>query len=656
MKRVFANFIAVALFVLLLPALSACVDEREPERLYRVVLGEAEHVTCAEPVVEVHAGESASFSLTFEEGYAFGTVDCDDYLLGEEGTLLTIPDVRFSRYLEMTAAREEARLRVSLSGACEAVQLCAAGANATFPLDVAVSEVGYAGKYELREGEVRELILYDITEDTEVELRAGEGPLTVREGMQGISYDANGGEFYGNGVRKTTIVAPKKYTRMNTLGASAVAREGYTLAGWSTQEDGSDPVCGRAAAEHLAILYASWKAWTPAARFTFAEAEGGLAVTGYYGQDAEVVVPASVGGMSVTGIATGAFSSLTSPESVVLPAGLSYVEDGAFSNLYSLRTLSLFDDLNLSQYAFSECTPARIILGAVLPPVYGTTENGQFANKLELLYEARAEKKLLFFGGCSVWYGVDSALAEEAFAGYHALNMGVIGGTCATFQMELIRPYLQEGDLFVHLPELISPYQLLYDPSFDQRVFMTLEANYDLVSRLDLTRYTFVLKALSDFLAAKQQLVAEGEAYGYEEGLPEMDERGDLRRARAGGYDNEGKPYVFPDPSALTNYHAEQSFAAQYGMIADMGASVYVGVSPFNDDGVFLPAGEELLRAVERFIAMGNAPAHVFMSLEDGAMDRRYIYDTNWHLSNEGARIYTERVIARLKEALAAEK
>ena len=37
-------------------------------------------------------------------------------------------------------------------------------------------------------------------------------------------------------------------------------------------------------------------------------------------------------------------------------------------------------------------------------------------------------------------------------------------------------------------------------------------------------------------------------------------------------------------------------------------------------------------------------------------MDRRYIYDTNWHLSNEGARIYTERVIARLKEALAAEK
>ena len=85
-------------------------------------------------------------------------------------------------------------------------------------------------------------------------------------------------------------------------------------------------------------------------------ASGGV-VTEYKGNDARVVIPASVGSSAVTAIGAGAFSGNTSIRSVSIPSSVTQIGQEAFADCTSLSSVSLPSSLKkIGIGAFYGCT------------------------------------------------------------------------------------------------------------------------------------------------------------------------------------------------------------------------------------------------------------------------------------------------------------
>ncbi len=682
--------IALAL-ALVLACLCGCGGEK-PERQFRVVLTETEHVLCEERVKTVSSGGDAVFSLTFDRGYGLGSVDGRDCrtVETERGVDLIVENVRYSRTIEVEARELPASFEVALTGDFDERLFCAEGENAVFALETGtgrLAEVGYAGGFEIREeGGTSYLTLKKVDSDLSVKVERGSGALkNLFPGQRAVRYELNGGTLREGG-EALTVVTLRDQPRVNTLrGTNYAEREGYTLVGWNSKEDGSGEHIGlgsRVFAPSAVTLYAEWAAWSPESSFIYAEinasrvgalyaeedkrtldeliaepAEGERAavITGCTCEDEEIVLPETLGGLPVLGIAANAITYRHSLKKIVFPVGLKYVASLAFGYDRALSEVVLFDDLEyFSPTAFGvEASPSKLHLNAVLPPVYGTIENGQVANKIELLLLS-SEPKLVLFGGCGVWYGVNAAQLEAAYGGkYEVYNMGVIGGTCALYQIDLIRELLHAGDVFVHMPELASPYQLLAQTQFDSRVFLSLEADFDLLARLDLNSYTDVWSGFESYLSGKRVSMSADDyvEHTYEDSLGYMGKRGDLLLERPGHFENEGKPYTFFGAADFRGYRAIETMKTVYSGIAARGVKVGFGYAPINGDGLNRLDGAALTSLIEEGFASQEIPARIVMGLDDCILDKAAFYDTNYHLSTDGARYFTDQLFMYLQAA-----
>lgn len=85
--------------------------------------------------------------------------------------------------------------------------------------------------------------------------------------------------------------------------------------------------------------------------------DGTLEITGYQGNDTELVIPAEIGGKCVTSIVDRAFYGCSSLTSIELPAGLTSIEERAFSGCSSLTSIELPAGLtSIGSDAFSGCS------------------------------------------------------------------------------------------------------------------------------------------------------------------------------------------------------------------------------------------------------------------------------------------------------------
>lgn len=694
----------IAAFMLCVFAFGCKRAERYDDTKCNVVITRGEGFVCRSPVLVLPRGGDASFIIELDEGYLISSVDYANHTLvpsPEDAKIvtLTLHAVKYSATVEISTELADTRYRVKLNPdeafSCEnPEQRAASGQDAEFEL---VFNEGYAfGGFE-------EEILYDergadgtsggrkvavtvknITGDTSLTVI----PVAEGEGMRDthnprIRYDANGGKFAG--FDETSFSAgyvPVANRRPNThTGAGILSREGYVLRGWNTRADGSGERIGLGSRYGGdAVLYADWSKSAAESAFSYSlidadsvqklyaeEGKKSLAelvkesvssdkaaiITGYSGTDTGLTAPQRLGGYPVAGIGERAFENKKFT-SVLLPRGIKYVAAFAFLYCDDIKELCLSDDIEYfseNAMGYSPRVPA-LRINAVLPPAYIKTENGQLANKLELLKTCKSKKpKLILFAGCSVWYGLDANAVYSAFNGkYEVFNMGVIGGVCATYQIDLISSYLKRGDIFVHNPELGAVHQLMILNTFDGRVFSTLECNYDFVAELDLTRYDDVWKGFSKYLSGKLVYMS-GDNYepaDYSGGLDYMDARGNNNSVREGGFDNEGLAYEITPSEQFINSPAKGRLNGCYKALSDIGVKVFFGFGPVNSDGLNYASGSALETAIKAAVT----EATVYMDFNDCAMDREYFYDTNYHPSNGGCALYTERVIKLLKSRI----
>lgn len=415
--------------------------------------------------------------------------------------------------------------------------------------------------------------------------------------------------------------------------------------------------------EHL-TLYAEWAEWLPAEDFLYkVNPDGTAELTGYRGEgDGDMfVIPASIEGHKITAVSNSFTTnipcvSISSPV-LVLPDTLLSIQAGAFMHS-AFKEIYFFDTLTYVDNNAFGYNIATYHVNAALPPHYQSVNNSTYyADCVDRLITTANKKRVIFFAGCSFAYGINSPMAQAAVGEEYAVcNMGVNGDINGAFQMEIILHYLNEGDILVHTPEVMSSPQLMSSSYFDGRAFIMCEGNYDLLSIPDFSQSSLFFRAYMHFVTIRENeeecSYSDGRSedfnlYGDYTYPREYDES--TERERDVTYSNDAYNYA---PDMLTEEGMDR-LCAYYDDARAKGATVCISYSPVNSSAQPEVSVMDAGRAFdEKWRAMlaerGYAPISDYI---DYLWPGRFFYDSDYHLNDLGAIFRTERLLLDMQNA-----
>lgn len=486
-----------------------------------------------------------------------------------------------------------------------------------------------------------------------------------------LAYHANGGKRLDGGDPEHPVDVPvtPSHLRWNTsTGTDLFTRPGYTLTSWNTAPDGSGTAVGlgsRITPSEGLVLYAQWHPWTASGLFQWEPLGDGAAITAYRGSERVLTVPGSLGGRPVRAIRAGAFAGAAC-DTVILPDTLRTVENGAFDGCV-FSELYLFDNLRaISDYSFSNCENLRTLhINAARPPVYSGTYYATFADKFDRLLSLRDSRKIVLFSGSSARFGYDSAKIDAAFEAFDVVNMGVFAYTNALPQLELILTCMREGDILLHSPEFdAAQRQFCTSTNLDAAFFNMTEANYDMISLLDLRRYGQVFTAFRAYLDSWEGM--EGRSYALspadfdEDGnpvnTPSYNEYGDYTLYRPNAAD-ESPVYGLPVDYTVRSFPKSafiDPLNGEYQRFLSKGVRVYFTYAPRNRLAVSADSTPEARAELDAYFRE-YLFVPVLGDVESSLVSGVYLYGTDNHLSTEGVALRTEEIIDALTAQLEQE-
>lgn len=482
--------------------------------------------------------------------------------------------------------------------------------------------------------------------------------LFVQENDGTITYFANGGTVVGGGEYFSESCNLTNHKRANTsFGVENLVREGYALIGWNTKSDCSGETVGLGSRvtvpkEKTLNLYAIWKKETDENLFAFSTAGETAVLTGYHGNEAEIIVPASVNGKNVTHIGASAFQKIRA-ELLVLPRTLLSVAEGAFCDC-EIETLQFYDDLTeISDGSFVECELKTVRINAVNLPVYASTNRHSFyADKVDLLILSLEGDKprLVFEGDSGIWFNLNGQMVQKAYPEYTVVNMGLNGFFNGQVQLAVIEHYLKEGDYFIHCPVPNSYYQLLVRTKMTENMFTALELNYDLLSFVNVGGLTQFFDCYASYIQIKKQLSVG--SYGDVCEQNWIDEYGCIpfyMPTVAGNVDQGDdaiirKEDLDPDSIArLNEYYRSVKAKTGHNVIFSFGAVNYDGLSEEDRSIEHLDDFESFFRnAVKENASIVN-------HLKDVVWRGSMFYYTDFHLTTDAGAKYTEELIENVR-------
>ena len=519
------------------------------------------------------------------------------------------------------------------------------GGDAVFRLKpdpgFALAGTDYSGDIQIRaSGEWTELTVRQVDYPTRIRL-------TLTEDFVRITYDPNGGA----GERTTVYHPGSSGTRPNTSnGRDLFTREGHTLTGWNTASDGSGQRIGlgsRVTATREGVtLYAQWEAWCPESDFTWTDGVY-LTITGYHGDAERLVIPEAIGGKAVGAIAHNAFRDCRAKE-LVLPSGMVRVAEGAFTGC-SFESVTLFDSIEtVSNSSFRDCSQLTTLYINAYEQPYGYLyrKESVYADKADLLIRAAGQRKLVFYGGCSVWYNLDGSMAEEALGEeYRILNLGLNGTVNSHLQLLILQALMEPGDVLFHTPELTSKTQMMGKMTMgqeDDKLWSGLEQNYDLIALVDFQSVSGLLESFCQYLSRKGTSSGYPRTYLDSQGRSYLDTWGCIPFQRTETAETLSDP-VSLDP-ACVDEAAMGRLEEAYRRFTDRGIRVYVGYACVNLDAV--PEEERgnapLVDALFREAVEAMDGPVLISRLEDYLYTTGDFYDTNYHLLSGSAARNTE--------------
>lgn len=470
-----------------------------------------------------------------------------------------------------------------------------------------------------------------------------------------IIYDPNGGTVTAGGETYTQKTSVVWFRCPNTLTEKQYfTREGYTLVEYNTKADGTGTAIGlgsRAAipAEGNLTLYCIWEKQNDASDFTTKSDGNGVAITKYSGTATNVVIPETINGKDVTKIASGAFKG-SSVERVVLNRNITAVENGAFENCKKLDTIVIYDSLmNISSKSFTGTTIKNLRVNAVLDLFKEWTIS--FINiKFDSLLYAQSTEQNIFaiYGGSGSYYGFDCSVIDEALGGeYAVVNLGCNANLTASVMFEYLEAVLGENDTLLWAPE--SGNYMFGATTFSNRTWEFLSAYYDIFRYIDVSKYSGVFDYYSYYAqshAGKQQ--------SFETFSDGCNHYGDAPGAR----EHQDKTYRSYSASyqSRTNEILKGNYSYIEGIIENMsknGVKLYYTFASMDESAPDFDAKvfEDLADAVEK--TFGGMVA--ISDYENCLVPHECMYDSEWHLTLEGAKIRTENLVKDILAQIAKE-
>lgn len=489
----------------------------------------------------------------------------------------------------------------------------------------------------------------------------------IEVGSRAIAYGANGGVRAdgGDAGEPIRLAASTSHLRANTaLGTQLFARDGYVLYGWNTAADGTGTRIGIGSRTDYTdglTLYAAWAKANDEADFVWQEEAGGACITGFTGSGARLTVPETLGGLPVRRIAEYAFAGCGAAE-VMLPSSLTSVRPYAFSGA-AVEELYLYDAVtDICDESFAGCTALRTLhLNAAEAPVYSGSYFDAFTDKADRLRSLAGQKKLVLFAGSAVRYAYDSAMLAAAFPAYAPANMGVFAYTNILPQAEIVRAFLEEGDVVLSSPEFDAvAMQFGTTDALDANIFAMVESDYDLFSLLDLRNYTQIFDSFLAFLRIKHS--SEKLSYGisarsFDDDGNEIpydtyNEYGDYVLIRPNEEKDEMHRQI-PADYTIGSFtpQAISSLNAMYRTFLDMGVAVYFTYAPRNRSSLTERSTPEAIAALDSYLRE-NLCVPVISSIRDSLYSGIYFYVIDNHLSSEGVSLYMQHILRDLAAVL----
>ena len=287
------------------------------------------------------------------------------------------------------------------------------------------------------------------------------------------------------------------------------------------------------------------------------------------------------------------------------------------------------------------------LAGLLLPPQYRDTYLGEFQEKCRLL-EQTPGPRVIVAGGSGMAFAVDSALIEQNFPEYRAVNLGLYGDLGIKLPLDICRTYLHEGDIVIIAPEQHA--QTLSVRVGGRSALQALDGAWDLLLRMDPADLGSLAAYLPEFSLEKWRCVFSG-TRPEGEGVYRRDafnQHGDIATDLAAA---NTMPDLY-DPTAMISYDPAlldgdfADFLNRFAASAKRkGAEVYYHFCPADRlalTGDHAP-GEfyDSLCAALSFPVLGDP--------EDSVMDAEWFFDTNFHMNQSGRTVFTRQLIRNLK-------
>jgi len=665
--KTYRIFLRILLLVLVLFACAGCGRVLD-SRVTVMVAGGEGYTVAGENPRYVFAGEEVLFDLQLEEGYTLVAAEGADV---RDGALVidralypvtVIPDVRKNaETYTLTLAEYTGRGAIHTTSAPGEVF---EGTSVTVQAQPHEGYV-FGGWYsedrtQLLSSETQYTFVME--EDTAlVAFFCTPEALESRRSKVTLIYHANGGECTledaVDGVWQETIALQSFRLANCQPDLGQFVRPGYHLIEYNTRADGKGQgySLGSKILTYTGIekkesehLYCIWKKETDPALFDYTEKNGELTVTGYRGDEAELIIPAYIDGKPVVSLAQGAirekqFTVLSLPKTMRSVQREALIDCPNFFRVY-------FPDLieTIPDDAFVECENfSDFYLNAVTMPRRGDTRSKKF----ETVATTQDLNRVIVVSGSSSIAGLDSKLIGAALDDkYFVANYGTSGASCGMFYLEMISHFVHEGDVIVHAPE--------YTESQMGRNMITwinfrdTESYYNFFRYVDMRNYYGLFSA---FTESQRSRLATAERR-YNTPLTGMDIHGDRTNSYPGlnTPDFTSNLNIAYDPDEYPDEWLENLDLA-HQMCMDAGAQVYFTFAPHNHNGLteFAKVEENKRAFTAKMDEYFDAP--VIGYLGDYTLEGQYFWDTDWHPNDEGRRLHSTQMAKDIRAQMEKE-
>ena len=466
-----------------------------------------------------------------------------------------------------------------------------------------------------------------------------------------VVYDANGGKTSDGKTSLDTSFCLSEFKCPSTLPDKGYfTRDGYVLSEYNTKADGTGTAVSlgskiRSDSSTL-TLYCIWLKTNEASDFTYSTGSE-ITITGYKGTAKDVVIPETIEGKKVTVIAENAFNG-KSIETAFIPKTVKTVKAKAFVNCSSLTTIVFFDNVSFEESWFdpssgvvSKCPNFKYVRVNAVYDMYNVGWITGTYCKTDRLVWAADMQKFIIYGGSGSLYGFDcSQINEKIGEDYVVINMGANANTSAAFVFEGMQKYLNEGDIVLWDPEPGN--NTLGDNTIGHRCIpFYVMGNYDFLKGIDISKH----KGFFGYLMNAIQEKKNGSVCSFEMGNKTINCYGDATGKRV----TQGKSFQY----RFDYFTSRNDYSRMTYIIDELkkdGVQVWFSYAVMDENlklNEWAHQGQTIEGVAEQYTAdiLKNFDVTIISDFFDCTVPNEYFYDSEWHLTNEGAVLRTSKLL-----------